>query len=619
MPNGMADSPRGGAAALDPDDDGTGGTFVARSDMHLPGYELIDLVGRGAMGEVWRARQVSLNRTVALKLLPEKFAKDADFVARFEKEAAALASLSHPNIVQIIDRGTAEGRYYFAMEYVAGLSLRERMRRAPLSVLDTLRIVRQLCEAIAYAHERDVVHRDLKPENILIDEGGHVKVADFGLASFTGDDTERPELTATSVAMGTLNYMAPEQRRDAKRVDGRADLYSLGVIFYELLTQDLPVGRFRGPSERVPGLDRQLDAVVFKLLEPDVETRTRSARDVEVTIRPMLAALVTTPSLVPVPLSPSQGPARRDSSVPSIAIRKGGKLLKWSLVGIGALSLSLFVFRTVLGFGVVLNGSNFELLRHGAVVADLDGNPAHGAKAVEGDAPTPVADKILRVPGQFTQSERGQRLVVNFGEGGPEAIHTYAGDWRISENQLMGHQVGDGPGGVLIPRAYVDNRIFSTKDLHAQVTVKATPLAHPEKGDHQFTELALRFRRLQISLYGDLDGGMRLAWRYRSVDGKWLNGSTDQAVEEGTADEVHLPLGRPAMLELQLSERENGTLVRASLNGRPFATRMLAGLKDAPAKVALGCRNLTCAFSGLTVESAPPKDVQTTSEHEGED
>ncbi|HEX4621888.1 MAG TPA: serine/threonine-protein kinase, partial [Myxococcaceae bacterium] len=177
-------------------------TFIAASvKPALPGYELLEVLGRGGMGEVWRARQLSLGREVALKLLPPKLAKDPEFVARFDKEATALAALNHPHIIQIIDRGKAGEHYYFVMEYVHGRSLREVMNQQPLRPEDALKVVAQVCGAIDYAHEQQIIHRDLKPENILVDSRGHVKVADFGLAGMHGPESGH-HLTATAVAMG---------------------------------------------------------------------------------------------------------------------------------------------------------------------------------------------------------------------------------------------------------------------------------------------------------------------------------------------------------------------------------------------------------------------------------
>ena len=239
---------------------------------HIPGYRLEKLVGKGGMGEVHRAVQLSLGRVVAVKILSGELAADPTFVARFDKEAAALATLSHPNVVSIVDKGKAENTYYLVMEYVDGPSLREVMRSPLLDIPGALRIIMEIARAIDYAHSRGVVHRDLKPENILFDEqaGGIAKVTDFGLATFFDDSklTSRFNVTETHVSMGTLSYMAPEQRVDAKNADHRADVYSLGVMLYELLVGEVPIGTFDPPSQRRPGTDKRLDNIVLRCLKP---------------------------------------------------------------------------------------------------------------------------------------------------------------------------------------------------------------------------------------------------------------------------------------------------------------------------------------------------------------
>lgn len=594
-------------------------TFISQSKTAFPGYELVELIGRGAMGEVWRARQVSLGRAVALKKLPENLASDPEFVSRFEKEATALAALSHPNIVQIIDRGVVEGRYFFAMELVQGKSLRERLREGPVSCAEALRIVRQLCEAVGFAHDSGVVHRDLKPENILLDERGYVKVADFGLAGIRGQETAHLELTATSVAMGTLNYMAPEQRRDAKRVDGRADLYSLGVIFYELLTQDLPLGRFKAPSERVKGLDPRLDPVVMKLLEQELDARTATAAEVEQAIRPVLAGMESAPSLPPTSATPSSPSRPRLGDAPTTLIRSGVGFVRKALLTLGALTVLGLIAWSVLGFSVRRNGSELDLLRNGKVVLDLDHHTQGELSPSDEAAARGATERILNVSGRFTEVGTAQALNVHFDEGGPEAIHARAGDWQVVGGALRARQLGDGPGGPLIPRAYVDDRIFSTDGFTASVvlTAKALPQAKPD--DPKYAELALRFSRLQVSLYADPDTGMRVSWKYRSTDGSWPRGSTQEQVANGTDDEVHLPLERPGKLELSMKTRPNGTLVTASYNGRRISTRLLEGLSDMPGKVALGCRNMECTFSDLNVTSAKPAKLPKLAAHQGED
>ncbi|MBK7865033.1 MAG: serine/threonine protein kinase, partial [Archangiaceae bacterium] len=281
----------------------------------IPGYELLEIIGKGGMGEVWRARQLSLQRLVAVKVLPPRLAKDPEFVARFDKETNALASLSHPNITQIIDRGVSGDHYYFVMELVTGKSLREVISQGRPTPAEALKIAAQIARAIDHAHSQQIIHRDLKPENILIDERGHVKVADFGLAGMRGT-AKNVALTATAVAMGTVNYMAPEQRRDAKNVDHRADIYSFGVMLYELLTGELPIGRFKLPSERIRGLDRRLDDLVGKTLEPEIEARPARAAEIAEQLESLLSTASTAP-LDSVPQSASAVTRPQRGPVPS--------------------------------------------------------------------------------------------------------------------------------------------------------------------------------------------------------------------------------------------------------------------------------------------------------------
>lgn len=261
----------------------------------LPGYRLESLVGMGGMGEVHKATQLSLGRTVAVKLLNPELAKDAAFVARFQKEAAALAALSHPNIVSIVDKGKTDTTYYLVMEFVEGPSLREQVRSPLLTPRDALRMMMEICRAVAYAHEKGIIHRDLKPENILFDQqaGGHAKVTDFGLASFLDDANTRFNLTSTHVSMGTLSYMAPEQRVDAKNADKRADIFSLGVILYELLTGEVPLGTFDPPSKRKPGIDPRLDGIVARCLKPDPADRYNTVEEMIADLEPMAPVLTS--------------------------------------------------------------------------------------------------------------------------------------------------------------------------------------------------------------------------------------------------------------------------------------------------------------------------------------
>jgi len=232
------------------------------------------------MGAVYKARQSSLDRLVAVKVLPPEAGRDPAFAERFGREARALARLSHPNIVAVHDVGKAGDYYYFVMEYVEGVNLRQLLRDGQLRPEHALRLVPQICDALQYAHEEGVVHRDVKPENILLDRKGRVKIADFGLAKLLGRDTGNFTLTGSRQVMGTLYYMAPEQIERPLEVDHRADIYSLGVVFYEMLTGQLPVGRFAMPSEKA-GTDAFFDEVVLHALEREPAKRYQHASEVK--------------------------------------------------------------------------------------------------------------------------------------------------------------------------------------------------------------------------------------------------------------------------------------------------------------------------------------------------
>ncbi|WP_171450067.1 serine/threonine-protein kinase, partial [Corallococcus carmarthensis] len=268
----------------------------------VSGYRLEKLVGAGGMGEVHKATQLSLGRTVAVKLLNPELAKDPSFIARFQKEAAALATLSHPHVVAIVDKGKTDTTYYLVMEFVDGPSLRELMRSPSMDTPTLLRRMLEICRAIEYAHGRGVIHRDLKPENILLDQqaGGIAKVSDFGLASFLDDATaaSRFALTSTHVSMGTISYMAPEQRVDAKSADARADIFSLGVILYETFTGEVPLGTFDPPSRKRSGLDPRVDAIVMRCLKPDPDDRYPSVTALIADLEPLVpGSLLSMPPL----------------------------------------------------------------------------------------------------------------------------------------------------------------------------------------------------------------------------------------------------------------------------------------------------------------------------------
>lgn len=241
----------------------------------LPQYDQFERIGAGGMGVVWSARQIRLDRRVAIKFLRPELATDPSFAERFDREARALAKLQHPGIVAIHDYGEAMGMCFLVMEYVDGTDLRSVMRSG-ISSDQALAIVPQICEALQYAHDEGVVHRDVKPENILVDRRGRVKIADFGLATLRDGDGVAQ---TSGRVLGTPHYMAPEQLDAPTSIDHRADIFALGVVIYEMLTGKLPVGRFSPPSALQP-VDVRLDEVVLRSLEHDRERRYQHASEV---------------------------------------------------------------------------------------------------------------------------------------------------------------------------------------------------------------------------------------------------------------------------------------------------------------------------------------------------
>jgi serine/threonine-protein kinase len=259
-------------------------------------YEVTELIGRGGMGEIYKGRHPGLERTVAIKILPESRANNAEFRARFEREARLVASLRHPNIVNVFDFGTMEDMYYMVMEFIEGQELREFIReRGRLPLPDAYPFVRDVAAALDYAHEQGLVHRDVKPANVMLqkvtakpDTGPYNAILmDFGIAKIMGGDSG---LTKTGT-MGTLDYIAPEQILASREVDHRADIYALGVVTFEMLTGELP---FKGdnagqilmghlqmqppnPRDLVPELSPAVTAAILRALAKKPEARFQKA------------------------------------------------------------------------------------------------------------------------------------------------------------------------------------------------------------------------------------------------------------------------------------------------------------------------------------------------------
>ncbi len=399
---------------IGPDTQGPGGGihFVAPSidelARRLPQLEVLNLIGQGGMAAVYRARQKQLDRVVALKILPPGIGADPAFAERFAREARALARLNHPGIVTLyefgqVDQppspapgsvpGSASGAspksepatgktpvplFYFLMEFVDGVNLRQLLEGGRLSPREALAIVPQICDALQYAHDQGIVHRDIKPENILLDRQGHVKVADFGLAKLVsaepltpldaervgvrGDsaalapsDGERVgvrgdlALTDASKVMGTPAYMAPEQRQRPTEVDHRADIYSLGVVFYQMLTGELPGPPIRPPSQTVR-IDVRLDDVVLRALEEEPRRRYQHASEVK--------ADVETIAGTPAAAAPSGAAPGAAPPTPGASGSPGPARLSRKAV-IGAVWAPFFVFPILSLFvvQVALNGA----------------------------------------------------------------------------------------------------------------------------------------------------------------------------------------------------------------------------------------------------------------------
>ena len=246
----------------------------------FPQLEILELLGQGGMGAVYKARQKQLDRPIALKILPPEVGQTEAFAERFTREARSMAKLNHQHAVTLYEFGqTDDGLYYFIMEFVDGTDLRHVILGGELVPSQALAIVPQICEALHYAHTKGIVHRDIKPENILLDKDGNVKIADFGLAKLLDRPANVYTLTRAGQTMGTPHYMAPEQIEHPDQVDHRADIYSLGVVFYEMLTGELPLGRFPPPSKKVE-VDVRLDAVVLRTLEKEPDRRYQHASEV---------------------------------------------------------------------------------------------------------------------------------------------------------------------------------------------------------------------------------------------------------------------------------------------------------------------------------------------------
>ncbi len=271
---------------------------VAELADKFPQLEILELIGKGGMGAVYKARQRQLDRVVALKILPPGTGHDAAFAERFTREAKALAKLNHPGIMTLYEFGQADGLFFFLMEFVDGVNLRQLLHAGRISAREALAIVPQICDALQFAHDQGIVHRDIKPENILLDRRGRVKVADFGLAKII--EPGRADLPVSPIigaaqqhgptgVMGTPQYMSPEQITAPGEVDNRADIYALGVVFYQMLTGELPGKKIMPPSTKVQ-MDVRLDEIVLRALEKNPELRYQQVSEVKTCVETIVSS-----------------------------------------------------------------------------------------------------------------------------------------------------------------------------------------------------------------------------------------------------------------------------------------------------------------------------------------
>ncbi len=409
-------------------------------------YSIVHTLGSGGMAKVYLAHDEVLDRDVALKVLREQFAEDEEFVERFKREASSAASLSHPNIVQVYDRGkTEDGSSFIAMEYVPGGTLKERISSSGLlepGVAASL--ASQIAEALGAAHERGVVHRDIKPQNVLLTAVGDAKVADFGIARAASAAT----ISQTSVVLGTASYMSPE-RALGEPATPESDLYSLGVVLYEMLTGNLPYTAenpvavsmkhvtepLRPPGDVNPRIPEDLNALVVKLLAKDPEARYADAAELVESLRRVPDALASTAvgkdaASAQLP-TPETAPSRWRASF----------MRPWVL----AATLALLVM--VGGLGWVLSQGRWEQ------------NPASEASKVARIESTEVPDVEGLTEKQARQMLTASGLKVNVrrlesavAEAGKVLDQSPAGGEKAKEGSEVMLYLGDGPASVEVPR-----------------------------------------------------------------------------------------------------------------------------------------------------------------------
>ena len=326
----------------------------------LGSYRIISQVGKGGMATVYKAYQSSMDRNVAIKVLPRQLAESAEFAARFQQEARIIARLEHPHILPVFDFGESDGVTYFVMRYLEAGTLKTKMEAGPLSLSEIDRLFTQLAEALNYAHGHGIIHRDLKPANALIDGDGNLFLTDFGIAKLL--ESASPRLTQTDAILGTPAYISPEQAK-AETVNQRSDIYSLGIILYEMVTGSVPFvadtplavilkhisDPLPPPSILKKDIPESIERVILKALAKEPDNRYATAAEFLSTWKRALEEKETAPH-TPEPKSTPASPAGRiDSAPPAVPSSSGRGRAGWL---VGCLAVPCLIF-SIAGVGIV--------------------------------------------------------------------------------------------------------------------------------------------------------------------------------------------------------------------------------------------------------------------------
>ena len=402
-------------------------------------YRVLNRLGSGGMADVYCAEDSHLGRQVALKVLYRRFAQDAEFVERFKREAQSAAGLTHPNVVNVFDRGEHDGTYYIAMEYLPGRTLKEVIgERGVLDQESVIDIGVQILRAASFAHRRGVVHRDLKPHNVMLDDGGNAKVTDFGIARAGAS-----EMTEAGSIMGTAQYLSPEQAQGQPAIP-QSDLYSVGIILYELLTGRLPfdgesavaiaVQHLNDPPPPIsslrPDVAPELEAAVMRALAKDPATRWADADEFIRALEGARAGLATRPlgqdtaAFAPVPAPVVAG----NGAPPPPEEEEEGRRWRWPWIALGLTALLIALAAVLL----VAGGDKVEvenvLGQPEAVAVDRLQDDGFEVDVDRQPDLAPVGEVIHQDPGAGTEADDGSTVKLVVSTGAPEVtVPTVAG------------------------------------------------------------------------------------------------------------------------------------------------------------------------------------------------